>query len=268
MLNSRKIRMDWHHPINNSRAKTPMRISNLSTLCWAALPTRTLPIHGTVMALAVLFLNGAPAQAAGLVMSISNSSISAAPGSTGSFEILLSDTDTAGSTPFYIASDFVDLTSSNSLVKFTGASITTSIDPYIFAGQSLVGNSGLGFTFVINPSTMPLPGTEIQTQDSAYSANPPAVYATLKPGEVLSLGVFSYSVSASAAPGASSDVKIGILSQLTDNNTNNPANINFTTQNATITVSSAGTVPEPSTALMGMIALTMGVVAARCRRRA
>lgn len=244
-----------------------MSIPIFSTSCRAAFPTRTLRIYGSAMALAVIFLNGATSQAAGLVMSISNSSISAAPGSTGSFEVLLTDTNTTGTTPFYIASDFVDLTSSNSLVKFTGASINTSIDPYIFAGQSLVGNSGLGFNFVINPTTMPLPGTEIQAQDSAYSANPPAVYATLKSGETLSLGVFSYSVSASAASGTSSDIKIGILSQLTDNSAS-PININFTTQNATITVSSTGTVPEPSTALMGMLAVTMGIVAARCRRRA
>ncbi len=237
--------------------------------CRAAIPTRTLPIYGAAMALAVLFLNGATAQAAGLVMSISDSSISAAAGSTGSFEVLLTNTDTKS---YFIAADFVDLLSSNSIVKFTGASIKTSIDPYIFAGQSLVGNSGLGFNFVVNPTTMPLPGTEIQAQDSAYSATS-AVYATLAAGATVSLGVFDYSVSSSAAPGSTSNITIGILTNLTDNNTTSPADINFNTPlphpyEVPITVSSAGTVPEPSTALMGMIALTMGMVAARCRRRA
>ncbi|HEX3447175.1 MAG TPA: PEP-CTERM sorting domain-containing protein [Isosphaeraceae bacterium] len=197
-----------------------------------------------MLSLAVALGIGASCQA-GLVVEAPN--ITAAPGSSGSFDVLI--TSTAGS--FGVASDTVDLSLTGlSGVSFTNVSIATAT-PYIYGANSAT-TVGSTFTF----STFP--GTQFETFDFILTLGA----QTINSGEVFGLVNVQYSVAANATPGATGTLTFGPDTMLSDAAGNN---VDFTAPNGSITISSSA-VPEPS----GMILLAVGcatVLVGSARRR-
>jgi hypothetical protein len=173
-----------------------------------------------------------------------------APGSSGSFDILI--TSTGGS--FDVASDTVELTLNGlSGVSFTGASIATST-PYIYGANSAT-TAGSTFTF----STFP--GTTLETFDFLF----PAGAQTINAGDVFGLVNVAYSVDAGATPGATGSLALGADTSLADTAGNN---VPFTAQNGSITIA---TVPEPASAVLlavGGMAFALVPALKRTRDRA
>ncbi len=141
-------------------------------------------------ALAAAFLgSGTACRGAGLLISVPN--VTATPGSSGSFDVTI--TNTTGGTSYNIASDIVELSLTGpSGVNFTGVSIATA-DTYIYGGNSAT-NFGSTFSF----STFP--GTGFETYDYLYSLGA----QTIAPGQTFGLVHVTYSVDPSAMPGTGS----------------------------------------------------------------
>jgi hypothetical protein len=193
---------------------------------------------------AITLATSAPCRA-GLVIEAPN--VTVAPGSSGSFDVLI--TSTSGT--FSVASDIVEL-SLNGLsgVSFTSVSIATAT-PYIYGGNSAT-TQGSTFTF----STFP--GNQLETFDFLF----PSGAQTIGPGDTFGLVNVQYSVAANAIPGATGALTFGPDTGLADASGNN---VSFTGQNGSITVFSAA-VPEPS----AVVLLTIGcaaVVASSARKR-
>jgi hypothetical protein len=229
-------------------AKTSMK--KRLPICQSSRPGAALSgrCHGylrVVLALAVVLGLGATCQA-GLVIEAPN--ISVAPGSSGSFDVLI--TSTAGS--FGVASDTVDLSLTGlSGVSFTNVSIAT-VTPYIYGALSAT-TAGSTFTF----STFP--GTQFETFDFILTLGA----TTINSGDVFGLVNVQYSVASNATPGASGTLAFGPDSSLADAAGNN---VVFTPQNGSITISSSTAIPEPS----GVILLAVGcatVLVGSARRR-
>ncbi len=112
-------------------------------------------------ALAAAFLAcGTPCRAAGLL--ISAPAVMATPGSSGSFDVTITNTNAAGGTSYNVASDVVELALTGlSGVNFTSVSIATA-DPYIYGSNSA---TNFGSTF----SYSTFPGTSFETFDYLYS---------------------------------------------------------------------------------------------------
>src|SRR5262249_7488457 len=82
-------------------------------------------VLGTIAALGI----AAPGRADGLV--IPAPEITAAPGSSGAFLVLLTDTDPAGSTPYKVAGDSFELTLNGPAgISFTDVTTATEVAPY------------------------------------------------------------------------------------------------------------------------------------------
>ena len=114
-------------------------------------------------------------------------------------------------------------------VSFTGADINTSVNTYIFAGNSAQG-----------PDIATLTGTTLDASDNAASGS-----TTLGTNSSLALGRVFFDVASAASVGA---VTLSLTpypaTGLTDPNL---ANIPIDTLNGgTITITSSGVVPEPS----------------------
>jgi hypothetical protein len=207
---------------------------------------------GIVAALGI----AAPGRAAGLVISASD--ITAAAGSSGSFLVLIADPVGSG-TPYDVAGDSFELTLSGpASVTFTNVTTSTVSTPYIYAHSTA---NDLGLPLYIS-STNPFPTTDFTATDSFDLSVPPG-YTTLNPGDVYALALVSYTV-ATATPGGVDTIGFSAdtNTSLSDNN-DNP--VPFTTTNGSITIAS---VPEPSAWIMGMIAIAIGPMVSRSRRRA
>jgi hypothetical protein len=164
------------------------RIRSVSTLVFRR---RLRAVLALALMVAVSFGIGAPCRA-DLVIEVPN--ISVAPGSSGSFDVLI--TSTGGS--FNVASDIVELSLTGlSGVSFNSVSIATST-PYIYGGNSAT-TQGSTFTF----STFP--GTSFETFDFLYPAGAQAINS----GDTFGLVNVQYSVDANATPGASGSLTTG-----------------------------------------------------------
>jgi hypothetical protein len=203
------------------------------------------PRMALAMAIVVgaIFWTDAPCLAE-LVISAPN--VSVAPGSSGSFDVLV--TSTGGS--FQVASDTVEL-SLNGLtgVSITGVSIATATEPYVYGANSAT-TQGSTFTF----STFP--GTQFETFDFLV----PAGAQTIDSGDSFGLVNVQYSVAADATGGSTGSLTFGPDTSLADASGNN---VGFDSQSGSITISS---VPEPS----GLTLLAIGcaaIVACSARNR-
>jgi hypothetical protein len=170
----------------------------------------------------------APACRADLVIEAPD--VTLAPGSSGSFDVLI--TSTGGS--FDVASDTVELTLSGlSGVSFTGASIAT-ITPYIYGADSAT-TTGSTFTFSSSP------GTTLEVFDFLLTLGAQTIGA----GDVFGLVNVTYSVDPGATPGASGTLALGTDTSLADAVGNN---VSFTALDGSITIASA--VPEPTSVVL------------------
>jgi PEP-CTERM motif len=190
-------------------------------------------VLATVLVAAVAL--GADVQCrAGLVIEAPN--LSLAPGSAGSFDILI--TSTGGS--FSVAGDDVELSLTGlSGVSFTGVSIAT-VTPYIYGADSATTE---GFTFTLST----FPGTAFEVFDFFY----PAGAQTIDAGDTFGLVNVQYSVAADATPGASGSLAFGPDTMVSDANGNI---VTASTPNGSITIAGLS-VPEPSSVLMLAIGL-------------
>jgi hypothetical protein len=204
-----------------------------------------------------------PCRAAGLV--ISAPAITASPGSSGSFLVLITDTDPTGSTPYNVAGDSFELTLTGpASITFTGATTATDVSPYntpyIYA-NSLDNDYGIP---LYTAPTNPFPTTDFMAADTYDLSDSPG-YTTLNPGDVYALGLVSYTISPSATPGSIDTIGfVAATTGLTDNSLSSPNAIPSTTMSGSITIASS--VPEPSTWVMAMIAIAVGQVVFGARR--
>ena len=189
------------------------------------------------MAVAVGFLWCGTACQAGLL--ISAPAVNAVAGSSGSFDVTITNTNAAGGTSYDIAADTVELTLTGpSGVNFTGVSIATA-DTYIYAVSATTKGSTFSFST--------FPGTTLETFDFDVSS---LGYREIDPGQTFGLVHVTYSVAANAAPGT------GSLTFGPDTSLSGPTGQHhrFTTPPGSFTVSS---VPEPSS----LILLAVGAAA-------
>jgi PEP-CTERM motif len=228
--------------------KTSM--NNRLPICRSSLPRPGLILirrgHVRAMLALVIALGIDASCQAGLVVEAPN--ITAAPGSSGSFDLLI--TSTGGS--FEVASDVVELSLTGlSNVSFTNVSINTTA-PYIYGANSAT-TAGSTFTF----STFP--GTQFETFDFLLTLGA----QTINPGDFFGLVDVQYSVAANATPGASGALAFGPDTSLADASGNN---VVFTAQNGSITISSSTTIPEPSTVILLAVGCTTVLVGSARRR--
>jgi hypothetical protein len=183
---------------------------------------------------------------AGLIIAAPN--VSAAPGSSGSFDVLIMNSIGSGAS-FDVFADTVGLSLSGpSGVTFTGVSIDTVAASYIYVLS--------GTTLGVPLSFDTFPNTQFDAFDSEFG---PLGFRTISPGETFGLVNVAYTVDPNASAGA------GTLTITTDTSLSDPtgANIAFTPQDGVFIVSA---VPEPSAVAL----LTIGcaaVVACSARKR-
>ncbi len=143
------------------------------------------------VAMAAIAGGAVPCSAGGLMIEAPN--FTATPGSSGSFDLLLVNTNATGGASYEVSSDQFLLSLSGPLgITFTDATIATDpvAAPYIYV-VSTDGNFGL-----------PLPVTSLPTSfvatDSEFAS---PGYRTVNPGQTFGLAHVSYTVSSSTPNG-------------------------------------------------------------------
>jgi hypothetical protein len=194
-----------------------------------------------VLAIAVSLLS-VPARA-DIVLSIED--VTGAPGSSGTFDVLLTNT---GSASQNIAATNFELTTADTNITFNDVTTSTTTAPYIFP-SSLFGPDIITFTT----------GQTIEAGD----VDSTLVGTDVAPGAIYGLGNVSYSIAPGAVNGEVAEVDFVPYpnTSLSDNNFNN---VPFTAESGTITVQTS-TIPEPSAAIP--LAGAVLLVACLSRRR-
>jgi hypothetical protein len=196
-----------------------------------------------ILAISALLLS-VPAKG-DIVLSIE--SVTGAPGSTGMFDVLL--TNTGPSSQNITAFNF-ELTTIDTNITFTDVTTATSTAPYIFP-DSFFGPDIT--TFAIDQSV------EAGDVEGTFTGTDVAAGATY------GLGNVSYSIDPGALNGEVAEIDFTAYpaTSLTDSDGNN---VVFTSQSGFITVQTSS-VPEPSTALPLAGAVLFGGLLIRQRRR-
>ncbi len=171
--------------------------------------------------------------------------ITATAGSTGnSFDVLLTNT---GPLPITVAGFSFGITAADPAINFTEANISTTVDTYIFNGDSLFGP-------IVNTFT----GQTLEASD--FSASPST---NIGSGVTVGLGHILFDVASGATPGPIAvTFEDGPTTSLADAVGNDIA---FTTVPGAITITSPNTVPEPSTE--AFLACAFAALAIARRRR-
>jgi len=175
--------------------------------------------------------------------------ITALPGSGGSFDVLI--TSTGGT--YDVAADTIEL----SLTGLTGVAFTGVLpqanppNSYIYVDSA----TNVGGTFTFDS----FPNTQFDAFDSEFAR---IGYRAINPGDVFGLVNVSYSVS-STAPAGTGMLVIGPDTSLSDTSGNNIA---FTAQNGSFTVGTASSIPEPASFILAAIGFA-GLVGLRARAR-
>lgn len=193
----------------------------------------------------------ATCRAAGLVIEAPTLT-SVAPGSSGSFDVLLIDTDPSGSPGYNVAGDSLELTLSGSAgFSFTNVTINTSV-PYIYSvsATTLPGSNPLNFGITF-------PNTDFAVADSD-GASP--FFQTVNPGDVFGLANVSYAVDSTAS--GTDTIMIASLNVGTSLSDINGNLILFTAVNGSIS-----TIPEPTTLIPAATAILIGLGLISRRRR-
>ncbi len=196
-------------------------------------------------------LGPAGACRAGLIISAPD--LVATAGSSGSFDVLLSNTNSPnGGASYNVAVDSFQLALSGPLgASFTAVSIVTVADPYIYVTSGTTQGGG-----PLSQDTFP---TSVFTASDSEFAAPG--FRTVSPGETFGLAHVSYSISATTPNGV--DTLAFLNASLTE--LDGITNIPVTIANGSIRVGAA-TIPEPSTLVQAGTAVLIGLGAA-CRRR-
>jgi hypothetical protein len=182
----------------------------------------------------------APCRAEGLVIEAPN--LTATPGSTGSFDVLL--VNPADGTSHDVAADSLGLSLLGPLsITFTGVSIDTVAAPYIYVTSGTTQGAG-------PLSTDTFPNTQFTASDSEFAA---PGFRTVSPGETFGLAHVSYAVSPTS-PGGTDTLAFG--SPATSLSDINGLAIPFSISNGSITVA---IVPEPATLTLGATAAIVGL---------
>jgi len=188
-----------------------------------------------------------PAKGDGIVLSIE--SVTGAPGSTGTFDVLLENT--GGGSQNIAAFNFV-LTTTNTDIVFNDVTTSTTTATYIFS-SSFFGPD------IVTP---PTGGQTIEAGD----VDATLLGTDVADGAIYGLGSVSYSIAPGAVNDETAEIDFAAYpdTSLSDSGGNN---VPFTTESGTITVqTSSSTVPEPSTALPLAVMAVLGVLVIRRRR--
>jgi len=200
-----------------------------------------------VFAVAVLLVL-IPAKGDGIDLSIE--SVSGAPGSTGTFDVLLENT--GGGTQNIAAFNFV-LTTANTDITFNDVTTNTTTATYIFP-SSFFGPD------IVTP---PTGGQTIEAGD----VDATLLGTDVADGATYGLGSVSYSIAPGAVNGETAEIDFAAYpdTSLSDNDGNN---VPFTNESGTISVqTSSSTVPEPATSWPLAAALLITAFFAHKRRR-
>ena len=213
------------------------RIARLRTGRQTALPGSACGVSpGSRLALAAALVLAAalgrdvPCRAAGLV--IEAPGVPATAGSSGSFDVVLVNTNPAGGASYDVAANSIGLSLSGPLgVTFTDVSINTTV-PYIYvtSGTTVPGGGPLSLdTF---------PNLQFTASDSEFG---PLGFRTVNPGDTFGLVHVSYLVSSTTSNGRDTiTIGAGPTTSLSDENGNA---IPFAIANGLIAVGVP--VPEP-----------------------
>jgi hypothetical protein len=188
-------------------------------------------------------------RADGLVMEAPN--LIAAPGSSGSFDVLLVNTNPAGGASFDVAADSLGLSLSGLLsVTFTDVSINTVAAPYIYvtSGTTVPGGPPL--------SLDAFPNTQFTAADSEFAA---PGFRVVNPGDTFGLAHVSFAISPTTLFGRDTIAFVTTATLLSDQNGNT---IPFSLVNGSISV-----VPEPAALTEAATAALMGLGLFWWRRR-
>ena len=145
------------------------------------------------VALAAIVGGAVPCSAGGLVIEAPN--LTATPGSSGSFDLLLVNTNPIGGTSYDVSSDQFVLSLSGPLgITFTGVSIATDpvAAPYIFVSSGTTQPGGPPL------STDTFPNTQFTGIDPEFAS---PGFRTVNPGDTFGLAHVSYAVSSSTPNG-------------------------------------------------------------------
>jgi hypothetical protein len=178
---------------------------------------------------------------------LSAESVTGAPGSTRTFDVLLTNT---GPSSQNIAAFNFELTTTDTNITFTDVTTSTTTATYIFP-SSFFGPD-------ITTPTLAGPQTvEAGDVDATFLGTDVASGATY------GLGNVSFSISAGATNGEIAEIDVSAYpsTSLSDNNFNN---VDFTAESGTITVQTS-TVPEPSPG--GLMILVLAGSAMLLQRR-
>src|SRR5262245_42860061 len=179
-----------------------------------------------------------PCRGDGLVIEAPNLT-GVAPGSTGSFDLLLVNTNPAGGASFNVAADSFGLSLSGPLsVQFTDVTINTIV-PYIYVTSGTTKGGG--------PLSLDtFPNAQFTASDAEFAL---PGFRTLNPGDTFGLGHISFAMSPSFT-GTATIAFDSLVTSLSDENLNA---IPFT-----LITGSISTVPEPSTQIQAATAALFG----------
>jgi hypothetical protein len=195
-----------------------------------------------------------PCRAAGLVIEALSSS--ALPGSSGSFDIVLINTNATGGTSYNVAADTLDISLSGPAgVTITDVTMSTSAN-YFFL-QSLDADYGLPL------ATINTPPTSFTSNDAGDVVNGYPGYQVVNPGETYGLAHVDYTASTTSI--GLDTISINSINVGTSLSDDNGDGIAFAPVNGTLIIGSG--VPEPSALIQGATALLIGLGALGCRRR-
>jgi len=143
------------------------------------------------VALAAIVGGAVPCSAGGLMIEAPN--LTATPGSNGSFDLLLVNTNPLGGTSYEVSSDQFVLSLSGPLgITFTGVSIDTVAAPYIFVSSGTTQPGGLPL------SIDTFPNIQFTGADTEFAL---PGFRTVNPSDTFSLAHVSYAVSSSTPNG-------------------------------------------------------------------
>jgi hypothetical protein len=202
--------------------------------------------------LVILAMSLGPAvscRAAGLVIQAPDLTVT--PGSSGSFDVLLLNTNAAGGASYGVSSDSLELTLAGPAgIAFTNVTINTIV-PYIYAvsATTLPGSDPLNFGITF-------PTTSFTVSDSDGGS---PFFQTVNPGDSFGLANVSYTVSPTFL-GTDTISSLGIGTSLSDIDGNS---IPFASMDGSIST----VIPEPSTLIQAATALLIGLGAVWRRRR-
>jgi hypothetical protein len=196
------------------------------------------------LALTVTVGHAVPCRAAGLVIEAPD--LTAASGSSGSFDVLLVNTNPAGGISYHIAADSFQLSLSSSAPHdtFTDVSINT-ITPYIYVTSGTTEGGG--------PLSLDtFPNTQFTASDSEFADSG---FRTVDPGDTFGLAHVSYALSPEHAQ--FDFMSFGSLATSLSDEDGNA--IPFTISNGGIQVEPVIPIPEPSALTEAATAALIGL---------